>query len=290
MNEYGQLLENVNLEKYNTYGIKTHAKYLIKPYDVNNLIDLMNYLKTNKIKYFILGNGSNIIMPDNDFDGVIIKLDNFNTIEYNDSIVKVGSGIKLGQLVDDTLNHGFGNLYFLSGIPGTVGGAIVQNAGAFNHSIFEYIKDVTVLDNGCIRTISKDEIKYSYRYTQFKNNKYLIILSCSIMLEKSNIDEIRKQINNNLQKRVKTQPLKYKNAGSVFKNPDGDSAGRIIDELGLKGLTVGGAKISLEHANFIINYNFCKSSDIIELINIVKKKVKEKKNIDLELEQEIINW
>ena len=290
MNEYGQLLENVNLEKYNTYGIKTHAKYLIKPYDVNNLIDLMNYLKTNKIKYFILGNGSNIIMPDNDFDGVIIKLDNFNTIEYNDSIVKVGSGIKLGQLVDDTLNHGFGNLYFLSGIPGTVGGAIVQNAGAFNHSIFEYIKDVTVLDNGCIKTISKDEIKYSYRYTQFKNNKYLIILSCSIMLEKSNIDEIRKQINNNLQKRVKTQPLKYKNAGSVFKNPDGDSAGRIIDELGLKGLTVGGAKISLEHANFIINYNFCKSSDIIELINIVKKKVKEKKNIDLELEQEIINW
>ena len=290
MNEYGQLLENVNLEKYNTYGIKTHAKYLIKPYDVNNLIDLMNYLKTNKIKYFILGNGSNIILPDNDFDGVIIKLDNFNTIEYNDSIVKVGSGIKLGQLVDDTLNHGFGNLYFLSGIPGTVGGAIVQNAGAFNHSIFEYIKDVTVLDNGCIRTISKDEIKYSYRYTQFKNNKYLIILSCSIMLEKSNIDEIRKQINNNLQKRVKTQPLKYKNAGSVFKNPDGDSAGRIIDELGLKGLTVGGAKISLEHANFIINYNFCKSSDIIELINIVKKKVKEKKNIDLELEQEIINW
>ena len=290
MNEYGEVYNNVNLEKYNTYGIKSYAKYLIKPYDIECLKKLIIYLNNNFIKYIVFGNGSNIIIPDTDFDGAIIKLDKFNDIKYNDDIVQVSSGVKLNILVEDTLNHGYGNLFFLSGIPGTVGGALVQNAGAFNHAIFDYVNDVTVLYDGKVKIIDKKDIDYSYRYTEFKNNKDLIILSCTIKLEKGNIDGVREQIKENLNKRISTQPLKYKNAGSVFKNPENDSAGRIIDELGLKGLTVGGAKVSDEHANFIINYNFCKSSDIIELINIIKKKVKEEKNIDLELEQEIINW
>ena len=290
MNKYGEVLENVDLKSYNTYGISVIAKYVVKPYDVSNLKSLINYLKENNIKYIVFGNGSNIIIPDHDYDGVIIKLDHLNKIDYQDNTVKVESGVKLNHLVDDCLDHEYGNLFFLAGIPGTVGGAVVQNAGAYNHAIFDYLVSVEVLDNNEVKTIYKDSIKYGYRYTEFKEKKGIIILSCTFILEKCDVLETKKIIKENLEKRANTQPLKYRNAGSVFKNPQGDSAGRIIDELGLKGLAVGGAKVSDVHSNFIINFNSCKSSDIIELINKIKKIVKDKKGIDLELEQEIINW
>ena len=290
MNRYGEVLENVDLKNYNTYAISVKAKYLIKPYDIDTLKGLIDYLNEHNIKYYVFGNGSNIIVPDYDFDGVIIKLDNFKKIEYDKNTVKVDAGVKLNRLVEDCLNHGYGNLYFLSGIPASVGGALIQNAGAYNHSIYEYVKDVVILDDNKIKTLTKDDIKYGYRYTEFKDKKNIILLSCTLMLEECDVAKTRELIKTNLEKRTNTQPLMYKNAGSVFKNPEGDSAGRIIDELGLKGLTVGGAKISDVHGNFIINFNNCTSSDIIELINKVKRIVKEKKNIDLELEQEIINW
>lgn len=289
MKQFGIVKENECLKKYNTYGLGGITKYLIIPYK-DKLSDLIKYLRDHSIKYFVIGNGSNIILSDDYFDGAIIKLDKLDKIEINNNECIVGSGVMLNNLVNKTLNMSYTNLAFLMGIPGTVGGTICSNAGAYNENIFSYVKDVTILDENLnIKKIKKDSIEYSYRYTEFRLRN-IIILETTLVLEKGNIEETKQKIKENFDKRKKTQPLEYKNAGSVFKNPEGYSAGKLIEEAGLKGKTIGGAKVSEKHANFIVNFNNAKSSDIITLIDLIKKEIKEKYNIVLELEQIIIDW
>ena len=290
MDKFGEVLENVDLKKYNTYSIGGIAKYLIYPFDSDSLVNLLKYLNDSNIKFFILGNGSNIILPDKYFDGVIIKLDSLNNITIENDLLIAETGINLNALINKSIDLGYVSLYKLAGIPGTLGGATIQNAGCLGVEIFDYIVDVTILDeNYKIKVLKKEDINYSYRYTEFKKSKP-IILKCSLKLDKGNTLDIKKLMKDNLNERIKKQPLEYKNAGSVFKNPEGLSAGKLIEECGLKGYTIGGAKVSNKHANFIINFNSASSNDIINLINKIKEVVKEKKGIDLELEQEIINW
>ena len=152
----------------------------------------------------------------------------------------------------------------------------------------DIIKDVTILDNDKVIKLSNQELEFNYRTSILKNKKDFIVLSCNINLEKGNIDEIKKTIEERTLKRIETQPLDYPSCGSVFRNPEGMSSGKLIDDLGLKGYQIGGAKISEKHANFIINYNNATSEDIIKLIELIKNKIKKNYNIDLVLEQEII--
>lgn len=290
MKEYGILKENVSLKNYNTYKIGGKVKYLIKPYDINNLILLLDYLKTNKINYFIIGKGSNIILPDQDYNGAIILLDNLSKISIKDNYVNVESGISLNNFILKLVNENIKGLENLCGIPGTLGGAVVQNAGCYNSTISDYLESVTYLENGIIKTIKKDECNFEYRNSIFKKNKNLIVLSCTFKLEKGNKEEMLSIIKEHNLKRKNTQPLLYPNAGSVFKNPINNSAGKLIDELGLKNYHINDAYISEKHANFIINKGNAKSKDIIDLIKYIKKEVKNKYDIDLELEQEIIEY
>lgn len=290
MKEYGILKENVSLKNYNTYKIGGKVKYLIKPYDINNLILLLDYLKTNKINYFIIGKGSNIILPDQDYNGAIILLDNLSKISIKESYVNVESGISLNNFILKLVNENIKGLENLCGIPGTLGGAVVQNAGCYNSTISDYIESVTYLENGIIKTIKKDECNFEYRNSIFKKNKNLIVLSCTFKLEKGNKEEMLSIIKEHNLKRKNTQPLLYPNAGSVFKNPINNSAGKLIDELGLKNYHINDAYISEKHANFIINKGNAKSKDIVDLIKYIKKEVKNKYDIDLELEQEIIEY
>lgn len=290
MKEYGILKENVSLKNYNTYKIGGKVKYLIKPYDINNLILLLDYLKTNKINYFIIGKGSNIILPDQDYNGAIILLDNLSKISIKDNYVNVESGISLNNFILKLVNENIKGLENLCGIPGTLGGAVVQNAGCYNSTISDYLESVTYLENGIIKTIKKDECNFEYRNSIFKKNKNLIVLSCTFKLEKGNKEDMLSIIKEHNLKRKNTQPLLYPNAGSVFKNPINNSAGKLIDELGLKNYHINDAYISEKHANFIINKGNAKSKDIINLIKYIKKEVKNKYDIDLELEQEIIEY
>ena len=289
MTEYGEVLENVSLKEYTSFKIGGKCKYLVKPYNIENLINLLDYLKANMIKYYILGNGTNVILDDSFFDGVIIKLDNIKNINYDDNIVSVGCGASLPYFVKDTLNKGFVSLGFASMIPGTVGGAVVGNAGCYGHEIMEYVKSVTVLnkDNELV-TFDKRDISFGYRYTSLKN-KY-IVLSTTFILNKGNIAEELHNIQANNEKRINSQPLNYPNVGSIFRNPDGFSAGKLIDELNLKGYKIGDAMISEKHANFIVNLNNATFKDVISLITYIKEQVKGKYNIDLICEPEIIEW
>lgn len=288
--KFGKVKENVDLKKYNSYKVSTNARYLVDVFNEQALIDLIEYLKKNNVKYIILGNGSNVVFPENNFSGVIIKLNELNKIEVDDDELYVGAGVMLPKLVNEAVNNCLTGLEWAAGIPGTVGGAVVGNAGAYLSDIFTYITSVRVLEDGKIYEIPKSDIEYTYRHTSFKDDKNKIILGVSLKLEKGNADESNKIMRNRFERRIASQPLEYPNAGSVFRNPEGDYAGRLIEECGLKGKKLGGAMVSEKHANFIINYDNATCSDVRNLIKLVHDTVLEKTGVDLILEQELIEW
>ena len=280
-------MENVNLKKYNTYKLNCTAKEFYIPNDKNELIEILKRIKDNNLKYKILGGGSNLIFAEEVYDGVIIKLDNFNNLEIHENYVTVGSGYNVIKLVNILATNNIGGLDFASGIPGTVGGMIYNNAGAYGDEIGPHVLEVTVINpNLELETIKN--YSYGYRTSFFKDNKDYIILEVKIKTMPSNKAEILELIKERKEKRIMAQPLNYPSAGSVFRNPEGNFAGKLIEEVGLKGKQIGGAKVSEKHANFIINENEATGEDIINLINEIKKEVKDKHNIDLVLEQEIV--
>lgn len=289
MNEYGKVFEKASLKKYSSFGIGGTVKYLVFPQNIEQLEKLVKYLKDKKIKYFVLGNCTNVIIDDDYFDGVVIKLDDINEITINDNEVTASAGVNLPFLVSKCIDNGLTSLYFASMIPGNVGGSIVGNAGCFGHELMQYVKDVTVMDkDGNIKRMNKDEISFGYRYTSLKD-KY-IVLSVTFILEKGNVEEIKKEIKEKNEKRIASQPLDKKNVGSIFRNPEGFIAGKLIDDLKLKGYMIGGAKISEKHANFIVNEKNASFNDVINLIDFIKDKVKENYDINLVVEPTIIRW
>ena len=288
--EFGEVLINVNLKKYNTYKIGANAKYLVKPFNIKSLIKLIDFLNNNNIKYLVLGGGSNVILPDEDYNGCIILLSNINNIDIQNRKVTVGSGINLNTFINTIVDNNLSGLESLYGIPGTVGGAVKGNAGCHGSEISDYLIKVVYLEDGLVKKLDKEECMFSYRNSIFKNDKNKIILEATFELKNGNSNQMKNIIKENMKKRLISQPLEYPNAGSVFKNPNGFSAGKLIEDACLKGYNIGGAYISEKHANFIINKSNAKSCDIINLINYIKKFIKDKYNIDLELEQEIIKY
>lgn len=290
MNQFGEVLENVNLKAYNTYHIGGNAKYLVKPYDINNLINLIDYLRVNKIKYLVIGKGSNIILSDEDFDGAIIILDNLNKVIIHENEVIVEAGITINKLIQILVDNELCGIENLYGVPGTLGGAILQNIEVYHTSIGDFIKYVNFVEDGQIKQFNKDECHFEYRNSIFRNDRKKIIISACLNLKTGNKELMQKIIKENINKRKNSQPLDYPNAGSVFKNFKDISAGKLIDENGLKNYHVNGAYISDKHANFIINKSNATSEDIKELIRIVTKKIKENTSRELKLEQEIIDY
>lgn len=286
MNQFGSVLENVDLKNYTTFKIGGIAKYLVIPENENKLILLINYLKENNIKYFILGNGSNVILDDSFFDSAVILLNKLNKVEINGNFVTASSGVKLGYLNNVCLQHGLTSLTFLSLIPGCIGASVKGNAGCYNHDLMEFVYSVRTLIDNKVVEIKKDEIEYGYRFTNIKG----IILSVTFLLEKGNVNESLKIMKENNDKRILSQPLSEPSVGSIFKNPDNISAGKLIDDLNLKGFHIGGAYISEKHANFIVNRKNATFKDVIDLINYIKEKVYDKYGILLQVEPKIIYW
>ena len=288
--KFGKVKENVDLKSYNTYKVSTISKYLIDVKSEELLVSLIKYLKENNINYFILGNGSNVVFPNEPFDGVIIKLNGLNAIDIDDDEVYVGAGVMLPKLVNETVNNCLCGLEWAAGIPGTLGGAVVGNAGAYLSEIFSFIEEIRVLENDEIKILKKDDVKYSYRYSSFKENKDVIILGAKLKLNKGSKDESEVLMKERLERRIKSQPLDYPSAGSVFRNPEGNYAGKLIEDCGLKGKRIGGAMVSEKHANFIINYDNATPKDVRDLIKLVHDTVLKETNIDLVIEQELIDW
>jgi len=282
-------LRKASLKNYNTYHVECIAKYLFNPSNEAELIKILKIIKDNNMKYLILGNGSNIILACDYFDGAVIKLNNLNNLNFNGNLITVGAGYSLSKLAFETIERGLSGLEFASGIPGLVGASTAMNAGAYNHSMSDIVKEVRVLTPELEIAIFKNsDMDYSYRNSFIKQNHDYIILSTTIELTPGNIEEMKAKIQDKKAKRINSQPLELPNAGSVFRNPEGMYAGELIEKSNLKGCNINGAEVSLKHANFIVNRGNATGKDIVELIEKIQKEIKNKYNIELTLEQIII--
>ena len=286
----GKVVNNPKMSDYTTYKVGGNALALVYPNDVEDLIKLINYLKENKIKFKILGNGSNLIFSDETYEGVLIKLSEFNNLEINDTVVTVGSGYNLVKLSLKTARMGLSGLEFAAGIPGTIGGAVFMNAGAYKMDMSYIVSEVKVLTpDMTVKTLYNKDLDFHYRSSFLQKNKDYICLEAKLVLKHGDVNKIMEVIADRKQRRLLTQPLEYPSAGSVFRNPENDYAGRLIEELGYKGKNIGGAYVSEKHANFIINKDHATASDVRNLINEIKEKVKEKYGIELIVEQEFVD-
>jgi UDP-N-acetylmuramate dehydrogenase len=285
----GKVIENANLKNYNTYKVDGTILGVVIPENVEDLKRLLTFLRTNNIKHKIVGNGSNLIFCNNNYDGILIKLDRFNELKIEDTKITVGAGYSLMKLALNVSNLGLTGLEFATGIPGTVGGAIYMNAGAYKSDMGYVVSEVKVLTpNLEIKTLYNRDLDFHYRSSFLQKNPGYICLEATIILQKGNRDIITTIIEDRKKRRLMTQPLEYPSAGSVFRNPENDFAGRLIEEIGYKGKTIGGAKVSEKHANFIINSGGATGSDIKNLILDIKDRVKDRYGIELKVEQEFV--
>ena len=281
--------ENISLKKYNTYRIDILAKYMVFPKNTRELIELINFARTNNLKYMILGNGSNVIFNTTYYDGIIIKLDNFNNMSIKGNKVYAEAGCSLIKLAISTINAELSGLEFACGIPGTVGASISMNAGAYNLDISNSLESISVLTpQNEIITLNKKKLEFSYRDSFLKRNPDYVVLSANFLLKKGNREEMLLQMEERKKRRKDTQPLEYPSAGSVFRNPPSMYAGELIEKCNLKGYCIGDATVSTKHANFIVNKGNATGKDIVSLINKIKEEVKNKYKIELILEQIII--
>lgn len=285
-----EMYEDVSLKKYNTYRLDVKCDYLVFPKDIDEVVKLISFLKENNYKYLVLGNGSNVIFKNNRYNGVVIKLSKLDKIEFDGDKVVVGAGVSLSKLANIAINNSLSGLEFSVSIPGEIGASVSMNAGAYNESFSDVFVSAKVLTPKLeIIELTNEDMDFSYRNSFIKKNKDYIVLEVVLKLKPGNKEEMNAVIEKRFEKRKATQPLEYPSAGSVFRNPEGMYAGKLIEDANLKGYSIGGAMISDMHANFIINKDNATGEDIINLINLAKDKVKENNNIDLYLEQVIID-
>lgn len=291
-NDICKIYENVSISKYTTYRVGGICRVMAYPADVSELIKLLKLLKSRNVKYKILGNGSNLLFSDKEYDGFLIKLNSFDTLTFfGNNKIKVGAGYSLIKLSLMAAKKGLTGLEFASGIPGTVGGAVFMNAGAYKSDMGYVVETVKVLTpNLEIINLENKEMNFHYRSSFLQTHRDYVCLEVILKLNVGKREAIEDVIRERLERRVASQPLEYPSAGSVFRNPEGGFAGQLIEESGLKGMTKGGAMISDKHANFVINYKDATSSDIKYLIDLAHDTVLEKYNVDMKIEQEFVNW
>ena len=283
-------LMNESLKKHTTYGIGGPADLMIFPKSKQDLIKVIEIINENKIQLTILGSGSNVLVSDNGIRGAVISLKNsLKQVEVDDNILYAECGTMLGKIVKHAVKNNLIGLENLNGVPGTLGGALIMNAGAWGGEISENLIHVEVINSKSeIQKIQKKDLNFSYRQSSF--NKDDILLSAKFNLKKADKDIIKENFIEAQSGRKKSQPLNKRSAGSLFKNPKNNSAGKLLDEAGLKGFSIGDAKISEKHANFFINDGDASSRDMLMLIKKAHKEVKDKFNVNLSLEVKLMGF
>ncbi|EFK06898.1 UDP-N-acetylmuramate dehydrogenase [delta proteobacterium NaphS2] len=281
---------NYPMHQRTTYQVGGPVEVLWEARDLLTLKEVIRYLSGESIPYHVLGKGSNLLVTDDGIDGVMILLKgSLATINKGpeDSLIWAGGGLHLTDLMKWCRQKGMSGLEFMAGIPGTVGGAVVMNAGAFGHAIGEKVRNIQcVVPGGKEVLVNRSDLKFSYRRLHVQKNS--AIINACLELSRSTPDKVSLKMGDFLKTRKETQPLDAPSAGSVFKNPPGDHAGRLIEKAGLKGRKIGDAMVSEKHANYILNKGNATAKDILSLMELVRFEVKRTSGIDLEPEIKIV--
>lgn len=286
----GKIKENEPLANHTTMKIGGPADLFIEPSSIENIKKTMELLNQYQVKWIAIGRGSNLLVSDKGIEGAVIKLGpNMSDLEINDSEVKVGGGYSLVSLSTQLSRKGLSGLEFASGIPGSVGGAVYMNAGAHGSDISKVLTKAHVLfSDGSIEWLTNEEMQFSYRTSVLQNQRPGLVMEAIFQLQAGDKELIFTEMQKNKDYRKETQPWNFPCAGSIFRNPLPNYAGRLIEDAGLKGYAIGGAKVSEMHGNFIVNTGNAKASDVLALIQHIKNTIKQNYQINIETEVEII--
>ena len=290
---YGKVLQNESMKKHTTYRIGGTVDYYIYPKNELALMRILQLLKEEQVPYHVLGRGSNLLCSDNHFHGAIINLDRtLNDFFFEkEGLLLAQAGCSIINLSIEAMKNSLSGLEFASGIPGSLGGALYMNAGAYKSDIASILKGVYILRDGKIEWVEKEELDYGYRHSLFQNHKDWIILGGCFQLKEGNRKEIEDLIASRRQRRMESQPLDMPCAGSVFRNPEAMPAWKLVESLGLRGHKIGGAQVSLKHSNFIVNVDQTATcQNVLDLISLIQTKAKEVYDIDLITEVERLIW
>ncbi len=280
---------NEPMKNHTTFKIGGPADVFIEAVSIDEIKDAVSFCKEKNIPYMIMGNGSNMLVGDKGIRGVVIQVSkHMNKVEIDGETVIAEAGILMSGLANALLKAELSGFETLSGIPGTLGGGIYMNAGAYGGELKDIVESVTYVDkNGDIKTAYPDELDFSYRHSMFETGEY-VILSCVMKLKKGNYEEIKSAMQDYNKRRSDKQPLAMPSAGSTFKRPDGYFAGKLIQDCGLMGYSIGGAQVSEKHAGFVVNKGDATAEDVLSLIKYIQDTVKEKFGVRLEPEVRLI--
>ncbi|RKD25252.1 UDP-N-acetylmuramate dehydrogenase [Caminicella sporogenes DSM 14501] len=295
---YMDLIEKINsnnvfknepMKKHTSFRIGGPADILVIPDSIDEIVYALKYCRERNIDYFVMGNGSNLLVRDKGIRGVVIKIaENFSDVKINGTKVRAQAGILLSRLSKLIINEGLEGFEFASGIPGTIGGAVTMNAGAYGGEIKDVIVGCSVIDkNGEIIYLNREDLNLGYRTSIIQDKKY-VVLEVDMEFKKGDYDKIKSIVDDFTKRRTTKQPLHLPSAGSTFKRPKGYYAGKLIQDSGLKGVRVGDAQVSDLHSGFIVNLGNATAEDVLNLIKLVQKVVRDNFGVNLETEVKII--
>ena len=288
----GDVYCNESMSRHTSYHVGGPAKFFVRAHSLTSLGDLIDACREEQMEWIIVGKGSNLLVSDKGFAGVVITLDrDFKKFRFDEdrSCLVAGAGVTLSTLVQEAFKHGLAGIEYLVGTPGTVGGGLRMNAGSRSEWIGSAVQSVTTYVPGSgLKRYSVSDITWSYRETSIPRDE--IIIECELGVKSAPVSYIRGKMEGALSRRKKSQPLEYPSCGSVFRNPEGMHAAALIEQAGLKGYTIGGAQVSELHANFIINKDGATASDVVALIDSIITRIKEDYGIELKPEVEFLGF
>jgi UDP-N-acetylmuramate dehydrogenase len=287
----GSVLENAPLAPFSTFRIGGAAEIFVEPHSIDDIIKIQEFVSLHSIPFFILGNGSNVLISDEGLDGIVMNLETgFTTLNYNEStnIITAGAGVKMATFVDFAIRHHRKGVEMLAGIPATIGGAIRMNAGCYGGETSDHIFAVKLIRDGRDILLLKSECGFGYRHSGFYKSD--IVIEAQFLMGKGDPQELQEIKVKHIKHRNQVQPVNLPNCGSVFKNPRPKFSAELIEAAGLKGSRIGGAQISPLHANFIVNTDNAKAHDVTSLMNLARKKVFDMTGIILEPEVQLIGF
>lgn len=290
--DVGEMIEDEPMYKHTTYKVGGPARIYLKVKDVDSLIKTIKYCGKHRVKYLVIGRGSNLLFSDREYEGLIISLNEcFNEIKVNGSTMIAQAGVPMISLSYQAAKIGLSGFEFMGGIPGSIGGGIYMNAGAYKYDLASVVKTVTLLNEKHeVVTFNNEQMDFSYRHSICQDNRKLIVLEVTFELTAKSPDEIKAVLDKRKERRMSSQPWNMPSSGSVFRNPQDKPAWQYIDECGLRGYEIGGAQVSPKHSNFIVNNGYASAKDIYDLIMLVQEKVNEKFGVKLRREVGLINW